>query len=215
MAPKKPPRWPKRPPRWPKRPPRRIKMSPGTRKSCKNHRKTIVFYCISRNRYDSLLEPLQGPPEGPRDRQNGPKMALGRPKTAPRRPKTAPRRPKRAPRRPQDAPKTAQEAPKKPPRQLRDASRSHLGSRISPGSLLGTSRTLPERLWRPLGAIFMSKCWPPTRTKKPSRVQSRHFPSSVPYQQSPKVLLTHHASLGAGGRGRSPSDKLRLIFPPD
>ena len=150
------------------------------------------------------MEPLKGPPEGPRERQDGPKMALGRPKTAPRRPKTAPRRPKRAPRRPQDAPKTAQEAPKRPPRRFRDASRSHLGSRISPGSLLGASRTLPEGLWRPLGVIFMSKCWPPTRTKKPSRVQSKQFPSSIPYQQIPKVLLTHHASLGAGGRGRSP-----------
>ena len=70
-------------------------------------------------------------------------MALGRPKTAPRRPKTAPRRPKRAPRRLQDAPKTAQEAPKRPPRRLRDASRSHLGSRISPGSLPGASRDPP------------------------------------------------------------------------
>ena len=44
------------------------------------------------NRYDPLLEPPKGPPEGPRERQDGPKMALGRPKTAPRQPKTAPRR---------------------------------------------------------------------------------------------------------------------------
>ena len=129
------------------------------------------------------------------------------PKTAPRRPKTAPRRPKRAPRRLQIAPKTAQEAPKRPPRRFRDASRNHLGSRICPGSLLGASRTLPGGLRRPLGVVFMSKCWPPTRTTtKTSRVQSRQFPRSIPYQQIPKVLLTHHASLGAGGRGRSPSD---------
>ena len=78
--------------------------------------------------------------------ETGPKKALGGRKTAPRRPKTAPRRPKRAPRWRQDAPKTAQEAPKKPPRQLRDASRSHLGSGISPGSLLGAFRTPPEGL---------------------------------------------------------------------
>ena len=154
--------------------------------------------------YSGLWKPPKRAPGGPIELQDGPKMALGRPKTAPRRPKTAPRRPKRAPRRPQDAPKTAQEAPKKPPRQLRDASRSHLGSRISPGSLLGASRTLPGGLRRPLGVIFKSKCWPPTRTKKPSRVQSKQFPSSIPYQHIPKVLLTHHASLGAGGRGRSP-----------
>ena len=137
---------------------------------------------------DQPKRATRGPQDGPKTAQDGPKMAQEGSNTA------------------QDAPKTAQEAPKKPPRQLRDASRSHLSSRISPGSLLGTSRTLPEGLWRPLGVIFMSKCWPPTRTKKPSRVQSRQFPSSIPYQQNPKVLLTHHASLGAGGRGRSPSD---------
>ena len=159
------------------------------------------------------MEPLKRHPEGPRERQDGPKMALGRPKTAPRLPKTAPRRPKRAPRRLQNAPKTAQKAPKRPPRRFRDASRNHLGSRICPGSLLGASRTLPGGLRRPLGVVFMSKCWPPTRTTtKTSRVQSRQFPRSIPYQQIPKVLLTHHASLGAGGRGRSPSDKMQLCL---
>ena len=156
------------------------------------------------------------------------------PKRAPRRPTRAPRRLGRAPRRPkpaedglrgpQDGPKTAQEgsktAPRRPqdgPRGAQEASKTAPGrlqepswlpdlSREPPGSLLGTPRTLPEGLWRPLGMIFMSKCKPPTRTKKQSRVQSRQFPSSIPYQQIPKVLLTHRASLGAGGRGRSPSD---------
>ena len=171
---------------------------------------------------------LQDGPKRPESLQDGPKTPQEAAKTRPRRPQDAPRGAQQAsktrfshilscacaragkvgfqgaqdgPGRPQDGPRGAQDASKTAPGRLQEPSWLPDLSREPPGSLPDPPGRPPEAS----GSDFHVEMLASNKDqKKTSRVQSRQFPRSIPYQQIPKVLLTHHASLGAGGRGRSP-----------
>ena len=146
-----------------------------------------------------------GPKRAPRRPQDGPRTAQDGPKTAQDGPKTAQEGSKTAPRRPQDGPRGAKEASKTAPGRLQEPSWLPDRSRISPGSLLGASRTLPEGFWRPLGVIFMSKCWPPTRTQKTIQGSIQAVSKINSLSTNPQGPI--NASRVPGGRwqrGRSP-----------